>query len=402
MKAKELDQEDEDSQQDSKSSFSWSELKKYLESSEIDDEKVLIARPQQTETGSFMNRMQGSQYFEEGEDFYASIDELGSASINQAIGDKRLLVKDQKKEENEYDFANSLMTIEYKPYNQYAMNFNYKNLYLSQCSLVTTVSLSSSSVGMYYKTINSLRYQSNLTDKLIQINEFNYEETLKKLIATYANIMPHLLYSLLKGKPVICVVRSCSDLYYLESVVDCLSNFLPNSFYCLNSLTHRAKLVTSSAQQHQQQQPSTGAGDYAIPKYTSSPCQQKQFSASSQDVFNKSESTTMPTLVPQLRAIHQRKPIRLNDLKYCKLFGLCLMCSKEGCCSSDCASGLNHTNQSDQASHSYPHKHKHYHQSNAILFCRFELFSKLFFFKTKNKMTRTCCSSTFRLRCATM
>ena len=105
--------------------------------------------------------------------------------------------KSSPKEENEYDFANSLLTLEYKPYNQYSNNFDYSGLYLSSSSL--SLSLNSLSISIYYSTLNRFKYQSNITDKLIQISEFNFEETLKKLLINYSGILPHLLYSLLKG-----------------------------------------------------------------------------------------------------------------------------------------------------------------------------------------------------------
>jgi hypothetical protein len=285
----------------------------------------------------------------------------------------------KKKEQNEYDFANSLLTIEYKPYNQYSMNFNYKNLCLSQNSLLTRVSLTSSSIGNYYKTMNRLKFQSNLTDKLVQINEFNFEETLKKLINTYTSIMPHLLYSLLKGKPVICVARSCSDLAYLESVVDCLSNFLPNSFYCLNSLTNKKSFNTSGDNTELADQ--NDAENH--PKYTSSPCNnqydssgQQQHSRRSNDSVLVSQEHTSPNghVLPQLRVICERKPIKLNDLKYCKLFGLCLMISKDGCCSNDCdqsafyqnSSQANSSNANGGIKTTRLHNHKHYHMGKSF------------------------------------
>ncbi len=108
------------------------------------------------------------------------------------------LKKSTQKEENEYDFANSLITLEYKPYNQFSTNIDFNGIYLSSSSL--SLSLNSLSISIYYSTLNRFKYQSNITDKLIQISEFNFEETLKKLLNNYSAIFPHLLYSLLKGK----------------------------------------------------------------------------------------------------------------------------------------------------------------------------------------------------------
>ena len=66
-------------------------------------------------------------------------------------------------------------------------------------------------------------YEPSVTDKLIQISEFNFEETLKQLVSTHAALFPHLLYALLRGRPVVCVSRYCNNLAYLNAVVDCLS-----------------------------------------------------------------------------------------------------------------------------------------------------------------------------------
>ena len=96
------------------------------------------------------------------------------------------LKQPEKKEENEYDFANSLITLEYKPYNQFSTNIDFNGIYLSSSSL--SLSLNSLSISIYYSTLNRFKYQSNITDKLIQISEFNFEETLKKLLNNYATI----------------------------------------------------------------------------------------------------------------------------------------------------------------------------------------------------------------------
>ena len=349
--------------------MSWHDLKKYIEYVEKDnDEDECSESSQEKESGEQIidikpsqltpNRMSSYRQYtsddtvELNEDFYSSDDCVDS--LKNLIESKHLL-KEARKKQNEYDFANSLLTIEYKPYNQYA--------------LATTLSLTESSVGNYYKAINSLKYQSNLTDKLVQISEFNFENSLKKLINTYTNIMPHLIYSLLKGKPVICVSRSCADLAYLESVVDCLSNFQPNTFYCLNSLTNKKifnSIIDETTTEFNTTKESSSAAMTDFPRCTSSPCQQND--------KIRAESSLKTTL-PQLRSIYERKPIKLNDLKYCKLFGLCLMIAKDGCCSDECnenlVNNLKHKNSklengniSDCQTRSvYLHKHKHYHLS---------------------------------------
>ena len=75
---------------------------------------------------------------------------------------------------------------------------------------------------------------------------------------------------------------------------------------------------------------------------TSSPCEQP----------NQQNTQKMR---PELKMLFKRRAIRLNDLKYCKLFGLCLMCVKDSqCCSNECNENLSQQNQGI-------HKHRHYH-----------------------------------------
>ena len=208
------------------------------------------------------------------------------------------------KEENEYDFANSLLTVDYKPYNQYSSSIEpeYGSRYLN----------------------SSKKREWNIADKLVQISEFNFEETLRQMLTNFGSFFPHVLYSLLKGRPVICVTRYCNNVPYLNSIVDCLSNFIPNSNHCLND--------SNSTQ----------------PKFTSSPCQHSD--------------PTHKQLKSVLKSIFERRTIKLNDLKYCKLFGLNLLISKDGCCSSDCSSaGTTNVEITNQIDCRYKHQHKHYH-----------------------------------------
>lgn len=223
----------------------------------------------------------------------------------------------EQKEESEYDFLNSLLTVDYK-----------SNNFTQNPTNLLALSLSSSSLALYYKCLNQLNYRSNMIDKLIQIAEFNFEETLRTLVNTHSNIFPHLLYSLLKGRPIVCVSRYCADLQYLQSLLDCLSNLLPNSFYCLNSLLDQSTSNSTSSRR----------------PFTSSP--------------NKTASASNDTLTrAQLKLLYKRKPVKLNDLKYCKLFGVCLLYSKNGqCCSHDCNENLN-----PNKPRSTIHQHRHYH-----------------------------------------
>jgi hypothetical protein len=223
-----------------------------------------------------------------------------------------------EKDENEYDFANSLLTI----------NKNLDNL-----SISSQLSITSSSAGLYYSVLNkqNQKYQTELITKLSQISDFNFERTLKDFLAQYLPVMPHLMYSILKGRPVICVSRYCQDLQYLQSILDCLSNYIPNSFYCLNDLTE------SSLSKR--------------PKFTSSP-------STTTTHFNITQSISTNSIKPQLKQIFERKSIKLNDLKYCKLFGLNLLFTKDGtCCSSEC----NEARIAQKNNNHFKYKNKHYH-----------------------------------------
>lgn len=61
------------------------------------------------------------------------------------------------------------------------------------------LSLASSSTALYYRTLAELKFSSTLGERLSQIGEFNFEATFKRLLTNHQTIMPHLIYSLLKG-----------------------------------------------------------------------------------------------------------------------------------------------------------------------------------------------------------
>lgn len=127
------------------------------------------------------------------------------------------------------------------------------------------------------------------------------------------------------------MTRFCSEIDQLNALLEILSLFLPNSVYSLNSL---------------------------IPTPNS----------------EKNNSKEENRMRPELKMLFKRRPIRLNDLKYCKLFGLCLMCVKDNngipatlhptnsntitsytqCCSDECNENLG-------LPHLSIHKHRHYH-----------------------------------------
>lgn len=142
----------------------------------------------------------------------------------------------------------------------------------------------------------------------------------------------------------ICVTRYCSEIDQLNALLEILSLFLPNSVYSLNGL-----IPTSTSENN-----------------------------------NSNEENRMR---PQLKMFFKRRPIRLNDLKYCKLFGLCLMCVKDNngipmtlhptnsntitsftqCCSDECNENLG-------LPHLSIHKHRHYHLGTYQLFVFFCIF----------------------------
>lgn len=275
----------------------WQEFEQYLNES-ISDEEEEESKDQNDEEESISSDPET----------YIDFEEETNNNYNKL----------NEKDENEYDFANSLLTI----------NKNFDSL-----SISSQLSITSSSAGLYYSALNkqNQKYQTELITKLSQISDFNFERTLKDFMTQYSPIMPHLMYSLLKGRPVICVSRYCQDLQYLQSILDCLANFIPNSFYCLNDLTE------SSLNKR--------------PKFTSSP-------STTASNFNITQSISTNSIKPQLKQIFERKSIKLNDLKYCKLFGLNLLFTKDGtCCSSEC----NEARSTQKNNHHFKHKHKHYH-----------------------------------------
>lgn len=237
-------------------------------------------------------------------------------------------LSDKLQKETEYDFVNSLL--DYKK----ARSNNGTNNFKSYLPNSLTAYQSSSNV---YAAYNRCKHQPNLTDTLIHMIEFNFEETLLQLANQYSTIFPHILYSLLKGRPIVVISRYCEDYTHLKSIVETLSNFIPNSFHTLN------ELIESMSQQSE------------TPKFTSSPCHLKQQQGSKQKEAHSNERRNCKY---ELCSYHERQSIKLNDLKYCKLFGLTLLITKDDeCCSSQCNSGLvsqsNHTH--------FRHTHKHYH-----------------------------------------
>ena len=91
------------------------------------------------------------------------------------------------------------------------------------------------------------------------------------------------------------------------------------------------------------------------PKFTSSPCHLK---TSTQEA-GAAPNVAKRSFKYELKYFAERQAIKLNDLKYCKLFGLTLLISKDDeCCSSNCNNGL--VDKSSSAHH-FKHAHKHYH-----------------------------------------
>lgn len=215
---------------------------------------------------------------------------------------------------NEYDFVNSLM--------------NEKESPGSIRSIPSYVNTSASKI---YAEFNKCKDIPSLTDTLIDMIKFNFEETLLRLSKQYNEFLPHILYSILKGRPVICISRYCQDQTNLVSIVETLSHFVPNSFHNLNELISNVE-------------------NLEVLKLTSSPYYLKL----GINPFQNSEKKH------RLMSIYERKPIKLNDLKYCKVFGLSLLITKnDQCCSADCNS-----NKSSCKRSFFVHNHKHYHVSN--------------------------------------
>ncbi len=179
---------------------------------------------------------------EDDQELYASTSECGG---DECTPEQDLQSTNNK--ENEYDFVNSLL--------------DYKKAKNTPLNMYLTSSFSFTSPVDVYAAFNKCRPQPSLTDSILHMIEFNFEEVLLNLTTNYSAIFPHLLYSVLKGRPVVCIARYSEDLIYLKSVVDLLSQYVPNSFHNLNDL------IASVTPQ--------GCGDNSVPKYTSSPCHLK-------------------------------------------------------------------------------------------------------------------------------
>ena len=123
--------------------------------------------------------------------------------------------------ESEYDFVNSLVDDKKRG------NFS---------SYLPKDSLSSQSASSIHAAYNRCPKQPSLTDTLVRLIEMNFEETLLNLATQYSSLLPHVLYSVLKGRPVVVVSRFCEDYARLRAVVDTLGHFVPNSFHTLNEL----------------------------------------------------------------------------------------------------------------------------------------------------------------------
>jgi hypothetical protein len=82
----------------------------------------------------------------------------------------------------------------------------------------------------------SLQQSSNLkqiNEKLIEINEFDFDSILRTfLYKKFPNSFVHIIYTLLKGRPLVVITRY-KQLNYdkLQMLINCLFNFIPNTYY---------------------------------------------------------------------------------------------------------------------------------------------------------------------------
>lgn len=83
---------------------------------------------------------------------------------------------------------------------------------------------------------------SLIADKYHRIYELNFEAILKlTILKNYKNFLPHLLYSIVKGRPLVIISRYKSDLDKLTSISNCLASFIPNTTHI--KITYESKPI---------------------------------------------------------------------------------------------------------------------------------------------------------------
>ena len=93
-----------------------------------------------------------------------------------------------------------------------------------------------------YDFVNSIIFNKNtqqapnikqISEKLVEINEFDFDSILRTyLYKKFSNSFVHILYSLLKGRPLVIITRSklSENFDKLNMLINCLYNFIPNNY----------------------------------------------------------------------------------------------------------------------------------------------------------------------------
>lgn len=170
-----------DLQANTNETVSWKNVESYLQETKENEENEHQCKGFPTES---------EQFFSDDEE------EKKSCSFSSGSSDKDELESEEKNVDvietnNEYDFANSLLTLN--------SQLNQPQYYLYKRNLLS-LSLATSSTALFYRTLAEIKFSSTIGERLTQMAEFNFEATLRRLINNHYVLLPHLFYSILKGK----------------------------------------------------------------------------------------------------------------------------------------------------------------------------------------------------------
>lgn len=182
-----------DGQTTDSTNVSWKNLEKYLKEENEESKNIELD-----------NEPSNEQFFSDEDDDESSAEEeqenKESSSMSNSMDKNDQIFSNNKSDHhmiesnsyNEYDFANSLLTLDSQLTQQYQKRRQRRHL--------LALSLATSSTALFYRTLSEIKFASSLGEKLTQMAEFNFEATLKRLVLNHYQLLPHLFYSILKGK----------------------------------------------------------------------------------------------------------------------------------------------------------------------------------------------------------
>lgn len=132
---------------------------------------------------------------------------------------ERSLHNNHNNDSNDYDFVNSILTHFTRNNSTTIKNENFNSHIHNDVKL--------------------------LNKKYLELNEFNFESVLRTIVyKQFPNSLQHILYTLLKGRPLVIISRYRLNYDKLSLIIDCLKNFIPNN---LMSIKTTSVTETSSA-----------------------------------------------------------------------------------------------------------------------------------------------------------